>query len=640
MYKKIYCLFYVAILLLTIGVNNLHGKSRPVEDGMSHKSTFKPEIDSLLSRAKKQQDANPERAFNSAATALKLIQQNEADGFLSSLAYFQMGKACFLMGLNDSSLVYFKKILECPMINSHIKGNVYNSMCLAYRKSGKYSLALTYADSALFAFRQISDSANIAYALVNKAKVYYFHGESEKAMNLLFDVLNQFEERSNPLIQTEVLGEIANIYMDLGNIDKAKRFYLKSIKNCDSFNNLYAYADVLNNYGTLLYEEKDYDSALIYYYMARKTYEKAGQEDGVAVASQNIGITYVFLGQPKKGIFYLKNALNTFTSLQLKNDMASALVDLGTAFMEVKQYDSAAVCFHKVLDITAEIKNTYFKKEALKFLYKLKRQTNDYKSAFEYYQQYVTFKDSIDNLSMQRNLQELEIKYKTAEHEKEIMHLKDQELIEKADNRFLVGMISSIVLLSLLLLFGLWVKRKKDIQLHKQKLLTSEKEKKLMKEKITRQKAIRDQLENKLEFKNRQLASHALHMMQKNTLLQELTSGIESKMNNADSKEKQNLNEIKYHLQKGLNAEKDWELFKLYFEQVNERFFDKLREINPYLTENDYKLCALMKLNMNIKEMAAVLNISPNSLKNARYRLKKKINLNVDDKLNIFLNGL
>jgi hypothetical protein len=161
-----------------------------------------------------------------------------------------------------------------------------------------------------------------------------------------------------------------------------------------------------------------------------------------------------------------------------------------------------------------------------------------------------------------------------------------------------------------------------------------------MKEKIARQRILRDQLENELEFKNRQLALHALNMMHKNTLLKDLTSVIENKMIKAGDTEKQNLKELKRHIQKGLDAEKDWELFKLYFEQVNTQFFGGLRKVNPKLTENDFKLCALIKLNMNIKEMATVLNISPDSLKNARYRLKKKLNLGTGDDLRHFLNSI
>jgi DNA-binding CsgD family transcriptional regulator len=86
-----------------------------------------------------------------------------------------------------------------------------------------------------------------------------------------------------------------------------------------------------------------------------------------------------------------------------------------------------------------------------------------------------------------------------------------------------------------------------------------------------------------------------------------------------------------------MSSENDWNLFKLYFEQVNKNFFTKLQEKHERLTINDLKLAALIKLNMNIKEAAAVLNIEPDSLKRARYRLRQKFGLRTEQSLSEFL---
>jgi len=129
-------------------------------------------------------------------------------------------------------------------------------------------------------------------------------------------------------------------------------------------------------------------------------------------------------------------------------------------------------------------------------------------------------------------------------------------------------------------------------------------------------------------------------MMQKNKLLQSISADIEIRMKSPGCSDKESMRQILRELQQGLNIDKDWDLFKVYFEQINERFFDKLKEINPALTGNDFRLCALIKLNLSIKEMASVLNISPDSLKNARYRLKKKLHLRSEESLTVFINSL
>jgi DNA-binding CsgD family transcriptional regulator len=48
-------------------------------------------------------------------------------------------------------------------------------------------------------------------------------------------------------------------------------------------------------------------------------------------------------------------------------------------------------------------------------------------------------------------------------------------------------------------------------------------------------------------------------------------------------------------------------------------------------------MCVLIKLNLSIKEMAALLNISTQGVEKSKYRLKKRLNLNVEDDMTEFL---
>ncbi len=65
--------------------------------------------------------------------------------------------------------------------------------------------------------------------------------------------------------------------------------------------------------------------------------------------------------------------------------------------------------------------------------------------------------------------------------------------------------ITTVVIILIFIVLMLFFKRRKDHQLHQQKTLVYEKEKMLTKD--------------ELEYKTRQLASHAMNMMQKNDLL-------------------------------------------------------------------------------------------------------------------------
>jgi len=71
----------------------------------------------------------------------------------------------------------------------------------------------------------------------------------------------------------------------------------------------------------------------------------------------------------------------------------------------------------------------------------------------------------------------------------------------------------------------------------------------------------------------------------------------------------------------------------LHFEQVHQHFFTRLKEACPDLSSAELKLCALIRLNLNMKESATILGISPTSVKTARYRLRKKLNLSQEESI-------
>jgi FixJ family two-component response regulator len=88
------------------------------------------------------------------------------------------------------------------------------------------------------------------------------------------------------------------------------------------------------------------------------------------------------------------------------------------------------------------------------------------------------------------------------------------------------------------------------------------------------------------------------------------------------------------------DVESQWEQFRRHFESIHKSFFVKLRETNSSLTQTDLQLCAYIKLNMGTKEIARLMNISPESVITHRYRLRKKISLKPDETLDEIVHKL
>ena len=67
------------------------------------------------------------------------------------------------------------------------------------------------------------------------------------------------------------------------------------------------------------------------------------------------------------------------------------------------------------------------------------------------------------------------------------------------------------------------------------------------------------------------------------------------------------------------------------------QFQEQLKRQFPFLTAYDLRLCSYLRANLSTKEIATLLNITPDSAKKAKHRLRKKMNLKPSQKWNQYL---
>ncbi|MES2777992.1 MAG: 7TM diverse intracellular signaling domain-containing protein [Bacteroidota bacterium] len=144
-------------------------------------------------------------------------------------------------------------------------------------------------------------------------------------------------------------------------------------------------------------------------------------------------------------------------------------------------------------------------------------------------------------------------------------------------------------------------------------------------------------LHEKLETNQRELASTTLYMVQKNEMLATLKTQIQELNKQYPGQKHPGLRGIESLLQTNLYLDSDWSKFKLHFEQVHPQFFENLQARHPSLTKNEIRLYAYFHINLSTKEIAALLNIDPASVRRAKTRLYKKMAISegeniVDDK--------
>lgn len=143
-----------------------------------------------------------------------------------------------------------------------------------------------------------------------------------------------------------------------------------------------------------------------------------------------------------------------------------------------------------------------------------------------------------------------------------------------------------------------------------------------------------EQFRAEMNTKNQQMASQALHVLQKNQVLSQINQLLSSANQQKGAEAtKRVLKKLSNLIDYGIKLDKDWEHFQQVFEQLHPQFYQNLKVQFPMLTRQDLRLCALLKLNLSNKEMATLLNISPNSVNMKRYRLRKKMDCCLDSSL-------
>jgi 7TM diverse intracellular signalling/7TMR-DISM extracellular 2 len=140
------------------------------------------------------------------------------------------------------------------------------------------------------------------------------------------------------------------------------------------------------------------------------------------------------------------------------------------------------------------------------------------------------------------------------------------------------------------------------------------------------QKTQNDLLQEKLTSNQRELTSTTLYTTQRNELLTDLKVHVQVLSRSVPNSAKTVIDSIETLIQSNMNLDSDWERFKIHFEQVHPNFFDNLQAQYPTLTKNELRLSAYFHLNLSTKEIAALLNIDPASVRTAKMRLNKKMN--------------
>lgn len=488
----------------------------------------------------------------------------------------------------------------------------------AYSVKGEFEKSLAHFKKGIARNRSIGDSLGLVSQLNDLGTTYKKQSDYEQALKYYFQALTICQEMGLERGISATLGNIGLSYFEMNEYDHALAFYQRALAINKRINNKASLAVNYNNIGLLYGDKGKYEQAIKYHFKALELRRQLGYRIGIANSLNNIGRLYMQKEKFKQALDYLYRALTKNDGRD--PDLTSIIHEnITKVFLADGQLDSALVHARKTLDLSAGFGSKLGQKVAYELLTDIFEQQGNYQQAYLFQKKLTAIKDSILNEEKSRQINELQAKYETAKKEKEIALLeKEKQHQAVLRNAFLAGLI-------LIGIIGLLIYNRQRLKIKKNR---TELENKRMKE---------EQLEQDLKFKNQQLTTRTLHMVQKNEAMKKLRN----KVRTIRKQEKQDLNRSLQKIQNmvdySFNLDEDWEQFEIYFEEVHSGFFDTLKELYPELTPNELRLSALAKLNLSIKETATIMGITPNSVKTARYRLRKKLGMETEENLTEFM---
>lgn len=500
---------------------------------------------------------------------------------------------------------------------------------------------LTYADSSAVLFKQlgmwelaITNEMNLGSINTGTLGNY---GEGFRHYKEALEIAK------NNGIESQVpnaMAGMAGIYLDLKDLDKALKQYLLAMTFSGPWKDRNAPALIRESIGEIYLETDKLDSATYYLNDALRIFIINENKGGEVSVLTNLSELARKRGQLKTALDYDLRALELSKEFSYKRPLIYCYESLGKTYWALHEPKKSREYFLPALRMSEELNMKDDIAESASFLALIEEAEKNYDASLHYLKLSRVYSDSVLNEEKNRQLAWLATHFETEKKSQEIEILTKDNTLKRA---YLISSgAGTVLLLTLGILVFNWrnLKNKKQLEIARMNSEMIDRKRELAETELRARQAEELRLRSDLEFKNKELMTHALHLIQKNETLITLKSKFVEIRKSLPDTLAGRLNPLNNLVRMSLNMDKDWDGFRLHFEKVNNGFFEKIQSQYPSLSAKDLKLCALMKLNLETKEIASILDISPESVKVARHRLRKKFDLPTDQSLHAFLRSL
>ncbi|MBL0340826.1 MAG: tetratricopeptide repeat protein [Bacteroidetes bacterium] len=329
---------------------------------------------------------------------------------------------------------------------------------------GNFPEAIAHFNKALSLSLKVNGTFYIAKSYSGLCESYAAMGNYPEALKNGFASLKLFEQINDKSNQSSLHSALAFIYLKQRNYKASMKENLESLRLCEEIGYNYGIASSKTSIGELYYIQGNFDLAVEEYKKALITYEEIGEKYSIAGTYEFIGNSLtkkaeIEMKDPSKGgsnqLF--KEALeNYFSGLHLyeetdfKLGRVTSLFAIGNLYLLINDSKNAKIYLDKSLELSQSIKDKDGIKNAYSGLSEYYKFTGDFRKAFESYQFYIVYRDSLINeentiqtvqTSMQYEFDKKTTAEKAAQEKKDAIALQEKIRQRNIKNSILVGLL-------------------------------------------------------------------------------------------------------------------------------------------------------------------------------------------------------
>ncbi len=532
----------------------------------------------------------------------------------------------FTFGSKGQSLDSLLQLLSVPSLEDTASVNRYievgNEIHTTFPE-----LTLRFAEKTLEASERLDYVKGIAEAKKITGLSHWIQSNYEPALEALFSAYNSYESIEDNHGIAKVNNNIGIVYNRLGQLEKALSYFNEALSIYENISDDKNLAATLNNIGVTYRQLDKPDSSLIYYNKSLNIRRKINDQKGISASYNNIAlIHYRHFDNPALAIDYYSKALKIKEELNDLYGLSNTYLNLVNIHYEAGNLQEAQTLAEKGISLADSVGSKRLLRYHAYRLYEIASDLKQFDKAISLLKKYYNARIEELNESNSDEIAKLELKHELDQKTNELSQARQELELSEARaalaaqrRNLLIATIIFIVIVGFV--FVRWLIARNSLtktQLENSRLKESE-------------------LQRELDLKTKQVTSYALNFIQKNELIADLNAKINEIKERSDDSTARELNKMNRIVNNSLKIDQDWENFKLMFEEIHDDFFGKLKSQYPGLGNSEYKLCALLRLNLSVKEAAQILGISSNSVKTARYRLRRKFELKREENLVDFL---